>query len=48
MADRQKQLLKLIEAAMGKAAHSGVARDDSVDSEADEETVEAELTIAAE
>lgn len=48
MADRQQQLLKLIEAAMGKAAHGGSARDEGVDSEADDETVEAELTIAAE
>ncbi|MEO8182958.1 MAG: DUF262 domain-containing protein [Deltaproteobacteria bacterium] len=48
LVDRQKQLLKLIEAAMGKAAYGGTFQDDGVDSEVDEETVEAELTIAAE
>jgi hypothetical protein len=48
MADRQRQLLNLIERAMGKSAHGGADRDDGLDSEADEDTVEAELTIAAE
>jgi hypothetical protein len=48
MADRQLQLLKLIEAAMGKPAHGGGVRDEGADAEADEDTVEAELTIAAE
>jgi hypothetical protein len=48
MVDRQKQLLKLIEVAMGKAAYGGTFQDEGVDSEADEETTEAELTIAAE
>jgi len=48
LVDRQKQLLRLIEVAMGKAAYGGTFQEDGVDSEADEETVEAELTIAAE
>ncbi|HEU4582704.1 MAG TPA: hypothetical protein VFS67_30815, partial [Polyangiaceae bacterium] len=48
MADRQQQLLQLIEAAMGKPAHGGVVREEALEEETDEETVEAELTIAAE
>lgn len=48
MADRQQRLLKLIETAMGKAAHGASGGDDALDAEMDEETVEAELTIAAE
>jgi hypothetical protein len=48
MADRQLQLLRLIEVAMGKPAHGGAVRDEGADAEADEDTVEAELTIAAE
>lgn len=47
MANRQQQLLKLIETAMGKSAYGGALQNEGVDSEADEDTVEAELTIAA-
>jgi hypothetical protein len=48
MADRQQRLLRLIEGAMGKPAHGGSTQSEAAESEADEETVEAELTIAAE
>lgn len=48
MVDRQRQLLNLIEEAMGKPAHGGAVREEALEAEADEETVEAELTIAAE
>jgi hypothetical protein len=47
MADRQKQLLALIEQATGNAAYSGSVPEEGEDVEADEDTVEAELTIAA-
>ncbi len=47
MDDRQKQLLALIEQAMGKAAYTGNVADEGEDAEADEDTAEAELTIAA-
>ena len=47
MADRQKRLLALIEQATGKAAYSRSFQEEGEDSEADEDTVEAELTIAA-
>lgn len=47
MADRQKRLLALIEQATGKAAYIGSAQEEGEDVEADEDTVEAELTIAA-
>ena len=46
MVDRQKQLLALIEQATGKAAYSGTVQEEGEDVEADEDTVEAELTIA--
>jgi hypothetical protein len=46
MVDRQKQLLTLIERATGKPAYSGSVQEEGVDVEADEDTVEAELTIA--
>ncbi len=45
MEDRQKRLLALIERATGKTAYSGSAQEEGVDVEADEDTVEAELTI---
>jgi hypothetical protein len=47
MDDRQKQLLTLIEQAMGKAAYIGNVVEEGEDAEADEDTAEAELTIAA-
>jgi hypothetical protein len=47
MEDRQKQLLSLIEQATGKAAYTGTVPEEGEDVEADEDTVEAELTIAA-
>jgi len=47
MADRQKRLLALIEQATGKASYSGNVPEEGEDFEADEDTVEAELTIAA-
>jgi hypothetical protein len=45
MADRQTRLLGLIEQATGKAAYAGDVQDDGVDVEADEDTVEAEMSI---
>jgi hypothetical protein len=47
MEDRQKGLLKLIEQATGKAPYSGDDVEEGIDVEADEDTVEAELTIAS-
>jgi hypothetical protein len=47
MEDRQKQLLSLIEQATGKAAYVGTVQEEGEDVEADEDTVEAKLTIAA-
>jgi hypothetical protein len=47
MDDRQKQLLNLIEQAMGKAAYKGNVAEEGEDAEADEDAAEAELTIAA-
>ncbi|MDA1049992.1 MAG: DUF262 domain-containing protein [Planctomycetota bacterium] len=47
MKDRQARLLSLIEQAMGKAAYIGDIQEEGDDVEADEDTVEAELTIAA-
>jgi hypothetical protein len=46
MVDRQKRLLTLIEQATGKAAYSGNVLEEGEDVEGDEDTVEAELTIA--
>jgi hypothetical protein len=46
MAERQKRLLRLIEQATGKAVYSGNVQEEGEDVEADEDTVEAELTIA--
>lgn len=48
IADRQKRLLSLIEQATGKAAYIGDVQEEGVDVEVDEDTLEAELTIAAE
>ena len=47
MADRQKRLLALIEQATGRAAYIGTVQEEGEDVEADEDTAEAELTIAA-
>ncbi|MEI8374677.1 MAG: DUF262 domain-containing protein [Planctomycetota bacterium] len=47
MTDRQKRLLALIERATGKVAYSGTVQEEGEDIEADEDTVEATLTIAA-
>lgn len=46
MVERQKRLLVLIEQATGKAAYSGDVLDEGVDVEADEDTVEAEMTLS--
>jgi hypothetical protein len=46
MIDRQKRLLALIERATGRAAYIGEVQDEGEDVEADEDTIEAELTIA--
>ncbi|MBT9158373.1 MAG: hypothetical protein DDT36_01379 [Firmicutes bacterium] len=45
MADRQKRLLALIEQATGKVAYVGDVQEEGEDVEADEATMEAELTI---
>lgn len=47
MADRQKQLLRLIEQAMGKTAYIGDAGEEGIDVEVDEDAVEAEMTITS-
>jgi len=47
MGDRQERLLALIEQATGKAAYAGAVQEEGEDVEADEDTVEAELTIAS-
>ena len=47
MEDRQKRLLLLIEQATGKAAYTGDVKEEGEDVEADEDTTEADLTIAA-
>ena len=47
MVDRQKQLFALIEQATGKGAFTGSVQEEGEDVEADVDTVEAELTIAA-
>jgi hypothetical protein len=44
---RKKKLLPLIEQATGKAAYTGTVPEEGEDVEADEDAVEAELTIAA-
>lgn len=45
MADRQKQLLALIETAMGRTAYTGTEVEEGEDVEADPDTMEAEKTI---
>lgn len=45
MIDRQRQLLKLIEQATGKAAYAGEVQEEGVDAETDEDAVEAEMTL---
>jgi hypothetical protein len=47
MADRQKRLLGLIEQATGKVAYTGDGQEEGEDFEADEDDVEAKMTIAA-
>jgi hypothetical protein len=47
MSDRQKQLLALIEDAMGKRAYTGEMREEGEDYESDEATLEADLTMDA-
>jgi hypothetical protein len=47
MEDRQTRLLSLIELATGKSAYAGGVAEEGEDVEGDEDTVEAELTIAA-
>ncbi len=47
MADRQAQLLALIERAMGKAAYVGGQEEEGLDVEGDEDTVEAAQTIGS-
>lgn len=46
MEDRQKRLLGLIEEATGKTVYSGNVQEEGVDVEADDDAVEAELTLA--
>lgn len=47
MSDRQKRLLALIEQATGKPAYTGPVHEEGEDAEADDDTVESELTIPA-
>lgn len=47
MADRQKRLLRLIEQATGKAPYIGTTPEEGIDVEADADTTEAEMTVAA-
>ena len=47
MADRQEQLLALIEHATGKAPYIGPVEEEGVNAEADEDTMEAEMTVSA-
>jgi hypothetical protein len=47
MVDRQKRLLALIEKATGKSAYVGSVPEEGEDVEADPDTVEAEMTVAA-
>jgi hypothetical protein len=46
MADRQKRLLALIEAATGKTAYTGGVAEEGEDVEFDPDTIEAEKTVA--
>ena len=45
LADRQKRLLALIEQAIGKMAYAGDTPDEGIDAEADQDAVEADMTI---
>lgn len=47
MEDRQRQLLRLIEQAIGKAAYTGDLSEEGVDVEGDADAVEAEMVIAS-
>jgi len=47
MADRQKQLLRLIELATGKPAYAGEVAEEGEDLQSDEDSVEADMTIAS-
>ena len=47
MLNRQKQLLGLIEQAMGKTAYSGDVSDEGIEAESDEDTAEAEMTMTS-
>jgi hypothetical protein len=46
MADRQKRLLTLIEGATGRAAYAGTVQEEGDELERDEDTAEAEMTVA--
>jgi hypothetical protein len=46
MADRQKRLLELIERATGRVAYAGAVQEEGEDMDADQDTIEAELTIS--
>ena len=46
MADRQKQLLRLIEQATGKSAYAGEVAEEGEDLQGDDDAAEAEMTIA--
>lgn len=46
MVDRQKRLLALIERATGRVAYAGDVQEEGEDVEADDDTAQAELTIA--
>lgn len=47
MAERQKGLLELIEQATGKAVYTGEAKEEGEDIAADDDTAEAQLTMAS-
>ena len=47
MADRKKRLLALIEQATGKSSYLGDGVEEGEDVEGDEDTIEAEHTMAA-
>ena len=47
MVDRQKQLLHLIEQATGNPAYAGDVAEEGEDLQGDEQSVEAEMTIAS-
>jgi hypothetical protein len=47
MEDRQRQLLGLIEQAIGKAAYTGDVSEEGADAEGDADAVEAEMVITS-